>query len=84
LDGELSLYDGIAGNPADVDISDPLVSHFYIPNNIDSIRFSSGAEILVAAYTRPDGMTREVRVLKTITRQPLRKRSSPDGLPCVL
>lgn len=62
LAGETSLYDGIAGNPADVDISDPLVSHFYIPHNIASIRFSSGAEILIAAYTRPDGMTREVRV----------------------
>lgn len=58
----LSLYDWMAGNPADIDISDPHVSHFYIPRNIDSIRFSSGAELLVAAYTRPDSMTREVIV----------------------
>jgi hypothetical protein len=59
---EISLYDGIAGNLADMDISEPFVSNFYIPHNINSIRFSSGAEILIASYTRPYGMTREVRV----------------------
>lgn len=58
----LSLYDWMAGNPGGIDISEPAVSHFYIPHNIDSIRFSSGAEIMIAAYTRPDGLTREVRV----------------------
>jgi len=58
----LSLYDGIAGNPADMDISDPAVSNFYIPDAVNSISFSSGAELLVAAYTRPDGMTRDVNV----------------------
>lgn len=58
----LSLYDWMAGNPGGMDISDPAVSNFYIPQNIYSIRFSSGSEIMIAAYTRPDGMTREVRV----------------------
>ena len=62
LDVGPSLYDGIAGNPPDMDISDPAVSNFYIPQNIDSIRFSSGSEVMVASYTRPDSMTREVRV----------------------
>jgi len=58
----LSLYDTIAGNPDDRDISDPIVYNFYIPLSADSIRFSSGADLLVAAYTRPDGMIREVMV----------------------
>lgn len=62
LTAGLSLYDGITGNPADMDISDPALSNFYLPDTVDSIRFSSGAELLVAAYTRPDGMTREVMV----------------------
>ena len=58
----LSLYDGVAGNPVDMDISNPALSNFYIPDTVNSIRFSSGAELLVAAYTRPDGMPREVMV----------------------
>lgn len=62
LNETLSLYDGIAGNPPDMDISEPTVRHFYLPHNIVSIRLSSGREVMTAAYTRPDAMTREVKV----------------------
>lgn len=57
-----SCYDRLADAAAPDHLSDPARFYFRLPPQVAEIRFVADAPVLVAAYTRPPDLEREVRV----------------------
>jgi hypothetical protein len=57
-----SGYDVLSGNYPDVEVSEPQEYYFYLPSEARRMVLSSTTEVLVAGYTRPEGMAKTTRV----------------------
>ncbi len=57
-----SFYDTLSGNYLDVEVSEAQDYYFYLPAEVDGIRFYSDTEVIVTGYTRPDNMVRSIDI----------------------
>lgn len=58
----LSNYDRLAVIEPGFNISEPVRYYFNLPKNVAGLRFSSQHELLLATYTRPAALSRNLRV----------------------
>ncbi len=59
--GEISPYDRIAGETADMRVSEPVSRYFSLPPTADTLRFTADHPVLVTAYNRPPGQIKTTR-----------------------